>query len=59
MIPWLLQNTVLAALLAVGVALFCRLARPNPAVRHSLWLIVLLRLLMPPGLHWPWSVPLR
>src|SRR5947209_10598714 len=57
MLLWLLQNTVLAALLAVGVAVFCRLARPNPAVRHILWLVVLARLLMPPGLHWPWSLP--
>jgi beta-lactamase regulating signal transducer with metallopeptidase domain/arginine repressor len=58
MIAWLLHNTILAALLAAGVLVLCRVARPNPAVRHVLWLIVLVRLLMPPGLHWPWSVPL-
>src|SRR5713101_1637670 len=57
MLLWLLQNTVLAALLAVGVAVVCRVARPNPAVRHILWLVVLVRLLMPPGLHWPWTLP--
>lgn len=57
MLLWLLQNTVLAALLAVGVAVVCRLTRPNPAVRHALWLVVLVRLLMPPGLHWPWAIP--
>jgi beta-lactamase regulating signal transducer with metallopeptidase domain len=45
--------------MALGVAVGCRLARPAPAVRHSLWLIVLLRLLMPPGLHWPWAIPLQ
>src|SRR6516225_6383558 len=57
MLAWLVQNTVLAALLAVGVALFCRVSRCRPAVRHVLWLIVLARLLMPPGLHWPWTLP--
>ena len=57
MLAWLVQNTVLAALLAVGVALFCRVSRCRPAVRHVLWLIVLVRLLMPPGLHWPWALP--
>src|SRR5258706_15937014 len=57
MLLWLLQNPVLAGLLAVGVAVVCRVARPNPAVRHALWLLVLVRLLMPPGLHWPWSLP--
>src|SRR5262245_22156503 len=57
MLLWLLQNTVLAALLAVGVALVCRIARPKPPVRHALWLVVLVRLLMPPGLHWPWAIP--
>src|SRR5258707_14652364 len=57
MLLWLLQNPVLAALLAVGVAVLCRFARPNPAVRHVLWLLVLARLLMPPGLHWPWALP--
>src|SRR5260370_21398842 len=57
MFAWLVQNTLLAALLALGVALFCRLSRCRPAVRHILWLLVLARLLMPPGLHWPWALP--
>src|SRR5260370_40342433 len=57
MFAWLVQNTLLAALLALGVAVFCRLSRCRPAVRHILWLLVLARLLMPPGLHWPWALP--
>src|SRR5262249_11821734 len=31
----------------------------GPALRHSLWLLVLLRLLLPPGvMYWPWAVPI-
>lgn len=57
MLVWLLHNTVLAAMLAAVVVVACRLLRCRPAVRHALWLIVLVRLLLPPGLHWPWSLP--
>jgi beta-lactamase regulating signal transducer with metallopeptidase domain len=53
MLWWLAQNAVLAALLAVLVALACRLGRFRPAVRHALWLVVLLKLVTPPGLVWP------
>src|SRR5262245_34750357 len=60
MFVWLLQNTILAGLLAIGVALLCRFRRIGPALRHALWLLVLVRLVLPPGaLNWPWEVPLR
>lgn len=42
-----LGNAGSAALLAVAVALACRWIR-QPAVRHVLWVLVLLRLLAPP-----------
>src|SRR5260370_12603666 len=54
MLWWLVENTVFAAILAGVVALLCRCFRPGPAVRHALWLVVLLKLLTPPFLHWPW-----
>jgi beta-lactamase regulating signal transducer with metallopeptidase domain len=57
MLWWLAQNTVMAAALAAGVALLCRLGRFSPVVRHALWLIVLVKLLTPPGVHWPWALP--
>jgi beta-lactamase regulating signal transducer with metallopeptidase domain len=53
MLWWLAQNAVLAGLLAVLVALACRLGRFRPAVRHALWLVVLLKLVTPPGIAWP------
>src|SRR5262249_47294966 len=57
MLWWLAQNTILAALLAGIVALICRLACLRPAVRHALWLIVLIKLMTPPLVHWPWPAP--
>src|SRR2546423_10742880 len=57
MLWWVVQNTVLTGLLALGVALVCWLARPRPALRHALWLIVLGKLITPPCVYWPWSIP--
>ena len=57
MLWWLAQNTILAALLAGVVSVICRLVRPRPAVRHALWLIVLIKLVTPPLVHWPWPPP--
>jgi beta-lactamase regulating signal transducer with metallopeptidase domain len=54
MLWWLAHNTILAALLACAVALVCRLGRLRPATRHALWLIVFLRLVLPPTVQWPW-----
>jgi beta-lactamase regulating signal transducer with metallopeptidase domain len=59
MLVWLLHNMVLAALLAAGVALVCRWKRIGPALRHALWVLVLVRLILPPGvLTWPWRLPI-
>jgi beta-lactamase regulating signal transducer with metallopeptidase domain len=57
MLWWLAQNTVTAAVLATAVALLCRLGRFGPAMRHALWLVVLLKLLSPPLIAWPWQLP--
>jgi beta-lactamase regulating signal transducer with metallopeptidase domain len=48
----LVWNAAEATLLALVVAAGVRLARPSAPVRHALWLIVLLRLVLPPiGVH--------
>jgi len=57
MLWWLGQNLVTAAVLACVVAALCRLGRFRPAVSHALWLVVLLKLLTPPLVFWPWAVP--
>jgi beta-lactamase regulating signal transducer with metallopeptidase domain len=47
-----LSNAVMATLLAALVAVLTRFCR-RPAVRHALWLLVLLKLLTPPLLSLP------
>lgn len=57
MLWWLAETTVVAAALAGAVALLCRRLRPRPALRHALWLVVLVKLLVPPPVAWPWPAP--
>ena len=45
---WMAQNTLLAGALALAAALACRFGRFSPALRHALWLVVLLKLITPP-----------
>ncbi|MCX5768711.1 MAG: hypothetical protein NTZ09_00345 [Candidatus Hydrogenedentes bacterium] len=51
----LVQVLVGALLLGLGVSFFCRLARPRPALCHALWLLVVVKLLVPPVFAWPWQ----
>lgn len=48
MTHWLLENACYAGLLALVVAAGIYLTKPQPAVRHAFWLLVLLRLVLPP-----------
>lgn len=58
MLWWLAQNTIVALLLTGVVLLVIRWARLGPAMRHALWLLVLVKLLTPPLVVWPWELPL-
>jgi beta-lactamase regulating signal transducer with metallopeptidase domain len=58
MVAWLVLHTLTALFLAVLALLLGRTLRLGPAARHILWLVVLLKLLTPPLVRWPWSVPL-
>lgn len=42
--------------LAVLVEILCRLGRFRPALCHALWLVVLVKLLVPPVVAWPLEV---
>ncbi len=53
---WLAQNTIIVALLVPPVLLACWMLRHRPAVQHLLWVVVLLKLVTPPVVVWPWSV---
>ncbi|MDB5302065.1 MAG: blaR1 2 [Phycisphaerales bacterium] len=56
MVWWTFQSLVVAALLAGLVQLLCRTCPIGPVARHALWLVVLLKLLTPPVVAWPWAV---
>lgn len=58
MVTWAAQNAVVTLLLAIVVAIVCRAGRLGPASRHALWLVVLIKLLTPPIVAWPWPVPI-
>jgi beta-lactamase regulating signal transducer with metallopeptidase domain len=57
MFEWLLLHSVAVALLIVLVSMLIAVFRPGPAVRHLLWLIVLLKMLMPPLIAWRLALP--
>jgi beta-lactamase regulating signal transducer with metallopeptidase domain len=52
MSAWLLENAVAATGLAIVVALLCHPLRKRPSVCHALWMLVLVKLLMPPLPLW-------
>lgn len=57
MLWWTIQNVLIASGLAGLVWLICRSRSVSPAARHALWLIVLIKLLTPPLIVWPWAIP--
>jgi beta-lactamase regulating signal transducer with metallopeptidase domain len=57
MLGWSAQTTVIAMVLAAIAILVGRSRRLGPAARHVLWLVVLIKLLTPPLVNWPWSPP--
>jgi beta-lactamase regulating signal transducer with metallopeptidase domain len=56
-VGWMAQNAILTALLVPIVALACRWFRDRPAVQHLLWAMVLVKLMTPPIVAVPWSLP--
>ena len=54
---WPLENTIVAAGLALIVALVCRVRRVPPVVQHALWLVVLIKLITPPFFTGPIQIP--
>jgi beta-lactamase regulating signal transducer with metallopeptidase domain len=58
LLGWFVETTLVASALATLAVLAARVPRlaPSPAARHALWLIVLIKMVTPPLVHWPWSV---
>jgi beta-lactamase regulating signal transducer with metallopeptidase domain len=59
MFAWFAQTTLVALVLAILVILASRALRLGASARHILWLVVLIKLVTPPVLQWPWQVPVR
>ena len=56
MVGWCIETTLVASGLAIVAALASRFRSIGPTARHLLWLVVLLKLVTPPLLSWPWAV---
>src|ERR1700722_17310414 len=57
MLGWSAQTTLIAMVLAAVAILASRSRRLGPAARHVLWLVVMIKLVAPPVVNWPWSPP--
>ncbi len=55
MLGWFAETTLVASGLAVVAALASRLRPIGPTARHALWLVVLIKLMTPPLVSWPWA----
>lgn len=55
MLGWIAETTVVTAGIALVALLASRLLANNPTIRHALWLVVLIKLITPPLVSWPWA----
>ena len=58
MLWWFAETTLVAVILAATAALCGRLCTISSTTRHLLWLVVLIKLITPPIIQSPWSLPL-
>lgn len=54
---WLIQNAVIASVIALVLASVFRFKRPSPAFEHLLWLIVAAKFVLPPIVSFQAPVP--
>ena len=55
MLVWITETTLIALVLALVAVLAGRGLRLGPGARHALWLVVMIKLVTPPVLSWPWA----
>ena len=58
MLGWLTETTVIALGLASAAIVVSHLRSVGPTTRHALWLVVMIKLVTPPLLSWPWAISL-
>ena len=54
-LSWMIETCLLVAILIPLVSLACLALKNRPAWRHALWAVLLLKLVTPPIVSWPWS----
>ena len=59
MLGWFAETTLVASGLAAVAILAGRLRSIGPTARHALWLVVLIKMMTPPLVSWPWAAPWR
>jgi beta-lactamase regulating signal transducer with metallopeptidase domain len=59
MLEWFAETTLVAGVLALVAVAASRLRHVGPSVRHALWLVVLIKLITPPLVAWPWAADWR
>ena len=59
MLAWFAETALIATVLAAVALLASRWPRLSPAARHVLWLVVLVKLVAPPLVCWPWATSLE
>jgi bla regulator protein BlaR1 len=52
---WCAETLVLALVMTSIVMVATRWRRFGPAARHALWLVILIKMVTPPLVYWPWS----
>src|SRR4051812_5580908 len=57
MLWWFAETTLIAGLLAGVAASLGRVRSIGPTARHLLWLVVLVKLMVPPVIPSPWPLP--
>jgi beta-lactamase regulating signal transducer with metallopeptidase domain len=59
MLGWFAETTLVASGLALVAILAGRHRSIGPTARHALWLVVLIKMMTPPLVSWPWAAPWR
>ena len=53
---WVLQTILVTSAMALLITMGGRLLKASPAVLHVLWLLALVRFIVPPVVEWPWPL---
>ncbi len=59
MLAWCAETAIVTGILALVALAIGRHRSVTPAVKHALWLVVLIKFVTPPLLSWPWAFDLH